>query len=106
MNEDYRKLQGECLCEYRDSQEVKAQFIRLQRVLHFEIVMQKTTRLLRSGEDPVRLQGLISELEVYYTSEEWKRDFEADEAGLLPKKLPRGVLSEDGVYSLLEDHRQ
>lgn len=60
---------------------------------------------MRSGEDPVRLQGLISELEIYYASEEWKQDFEADEAGLLPEKLPRGVLSEDGLYELLEDYR-
>ena len=49
---------------------------------------------------------MISELESYYTSEEWKRDFEADEARLLPEKLPRGVLSEDGLYELLENYRQ
>ena len=61
---------------------------------------------MRSGEDPVRLQGLISELEIYYASEEWKQDFEADEARLLPEKLPRGVLSEDGLYELLENYRQ
>ena len=78
----------------------------MQRVLHFEIMMQEAKCLQRSGENPGRLQLLISELESYYTSEEWKQDFEADEAGLLPKKLPRGVLSEDGVYSLLEDHCQ
>ena len=27
----------------------------------------------------------------------------ADEAGLLPKDLKRGVLSEDGIYNLLEE---
>ena len=31
-------------------------------------------------------------------------DFEADEAGLLPKDLKRGVLSEDAVYGLLSDY--
>ena len=39
-------------------------------------------------------------------SDEWKRDFADDEAGLLPKKLPRGVLSEDGIYNLLEEYRE
>ena len=101
LNEDYRKLQSDCLCEYQDSQEVKAQFIGLQRILHFEIAMREAEHLLRTGETPDRLQRLINELESYYTSAEWKRDLEADEAGLLPEKLKRGVLSEDGVDHLL-----
>ena len=61
---------------------------------------------MRKKENADRLQSLISELEAYYTSDEWKRDFADDEAGLLPKKLPRGVLSEDGVYNLLEEYRE
>ena len=44
------------------------------------------------------------ELEEYYGSEEWKSDFEADEAGLLPVDLNRGVLSEDSVYDLITEH--
>ena len=31
-------------------------------------------------------------------------DFAADEAGLLPKDLKRGVLSEDDIYLLLEKY--
>ena len=38
----------------------------------------------------------------YMQSGAWQRDFEADEAGALPPGLPRGVLSEDGVFDLLE----
>ena len=33
----------------------------------------------------------------------WLRDYEADEAGLLPPGFRRGVLSEDGLYNLLAD---
>ena len=33
-------------------------------------------------------------------------DFEADEAGLLPPDLKRGVLSEDGIYNLLEEYKR
>ena len=47
----------------------------------------------------------IAELERYYGSEAWKQDFAADEAGLLPADLKRGVLSEDGVWNLLEEVR-
>ena len=42
----------------------------------------------------------------YYGSAPWMRDFEADEAGRLPKDLKRGVLSEDAVYDLLTENRE
>ena len=45
---------------------------------------------------------LLRQLSDYYGSSAWKRDFAADEAGLLPKSLKRGVLSEDGIHDLLE----
>ena len=48
----------------------------------------------------------IAALASYYGSDEWKQDFAADEAGLLPKDLKRGVLSEDGIWNLLEAHRE
>jgi len=44
----------------------------------------------------------IRELDAYLSSDEWRRDFEADERGLLPAGLRRGVLSEDGIDHLLE----
>ncbi|MBQ7060742.1 MAG: DUF4298 domain-containing protein [Clostridia bacterium] len=40
----------------------------------------------------------------YYGSAKWMQDYEADEAGKLPKDLKRGVLSEDGVYDLITEH--
>lgn len=48
----------------------------------------------------------IASLSRYYDSEEWRQDYEADEAGLLPKDLKRGVLSEDGIWNLLSDWRE
>ena len=46
-------------------------------------------------------------LEAYYESADWRQDFEDDEAGKLPSpdELPRGVLSEDGIFDLLELER-
>lgn len=52
------------------------------------------------------LTSSFSILEAYYTSPAWRTDFEADEAGLLPPDLKRGVLSEDGIYNLLEEYKR
>ena len=52
------------------------------------------------------VQDDIAALEQYYGSEEWKQDFAADEAGLLPADLKRGVLSEDGIWNLLSDVKE
>ena len=41
----------------------------------------------------------------YMDSGAWLRDYEADEAGLLPPGFRRGVLSEDGLYNLLTDKK-
>ena len=51
-------------------------------------------------------QSKIQELEAYYTSPKWKEDFATDEAGKLPKNLKRGVLSEDGIYNVLERNKE
>lgn len=42
-------------------------------------------------------------LRAYYESGQWLKDFQADEQGKLPKDLKRGVLSEDGLWNLLDD---
>ena len=41
-------------------------------------------------------------LEDYYHGGLWLTDYTLDEQGLLPRQLKRGVLSQDGVYDLLE----
>jgi hypothetical protein len=41
-------------------------------------------------------------LDAYYTSGQWKEDYEADERGELPPDMKRGVLSQDALYDLLE----
>ena len=56
-----------------------------------------------------QLEGLaaaVEQLEKYYTSGAWRQDFEADEQGLLPESLKRGVLSEDGIYDALEEYSE
>ena len=81
---------------------------RIERITHMEGLLDKSTeviaRLEQALEDFAALQPGIAELEAYYTSPQWRKDFEADEAGKLPKGLKRGVLSEDGIYDLLTDY--
>lgn len=45
----------------------------------------------------------LRQLIEYYEGPLWRHDYEADENGLLPSNLKRGVLSQDGVYDLLTD---
>ena len=83
---------------------------RIERITHMEGLLDKSTeviaRLKQALEDFAALQPDIAELEAYYTSPQWHKDFEADEAGKLPKDLKRGVLSEDGIWNMLEDYRR
>ena len=71
----------------------------VKRITYYEALMHTAEKLPKGSPE---LKSLLAELEKYYTSSAWKRDFAADEAGLLPKDLMRGVLSEDGLYGLLE----
>ena len=67
----------------------------IKRISYYEDIMQK----VKGGS-----LEMIKSLAGYYGSSAWKRDFAADERGLLPKELARGVLSEDELYNLLEEY--
>ena len=81
----------------------------IERITHMESLLDKSTEIINRLEQALKdfnaLQPDIAELEAYYTSPQWRKDFEADEAGKLPKDLKRGVLSEDGIYDLLTDYQ-
>ena len=70
-----------------------------------ESVFDEVQNALAEGVDieDALLQEKIEILIHYYESEQWKNDYSADERGELPADLKRGVLSEDGVYNLLND---
>ena len=83
---------------------------RTERISRYEEILNRTEEAIRRFEaarqECVELQEAAAQLERYYTSAEWKEDFEADEAGLLPADLKRGVLSEDGIDRVLEWFRE
>ena len=71
----------------------------MEKLLDFIIEARKEQ--YANQEKSARIQEAIRILAEYYASNEWKQDFADDEAGLLPKYLKRGVLSEDGLWNLL-----
>ena len=77
----------------------------IKRVTYMESVFDEVQNALAEGVDieDALLQEKIEILIQYYESEQWKNDYSADERGELPADLKRGVLSEDGVYNLLND---
>jgi len=78
----------------------------IERIAHYEELLDEVTAACAAYEAArARLEAagpLAAQLARYYTGGEWLRDFAADEAGLLPAQLRRGVLSEDAVYDALE----
>ena len=78
----------------------------IERIKKYESYMDEATLLIRTDRNSDRLKYLISELEAYYESVKWRKVFENDEAGLLPKNLKRGVLSEDGINDLLDEYKE
>ncbi|WP_242832049.1 DUF4298 domain-containing protein [Butyrivibrio sp. VCD2006] len=75
-----------------------------------EAVYQKANETLNTLEatifDLQHMQDDIQNLASYYGSRQWRKDYEADEQGLYPENLKRGVLSEDGIYNLLERNKE
>ena len=82
---------------------------RIERITYYEEIMDKialaSKQLAEALEAYENADALCDELAAYISGKQWKRDFEADEKGLLPKDLKLGVLSEDGAYNVLEEHR-
>lgn len=72
------------------------------RVLRMETVMDRVEEAVRSGEKHEGFERDIEELRSYYSGD-WRKDFEMDEKGIFPETMKRGVLSEDGLYNLLDE---
>ena len=72
----------------------------------FDLAKEAMEEPMMSLETYEKAQEAIAVLSEYYGSKEWKQDYADDEAGLLPKDLKRGVLSEDGLWNLLSDWQE
>ena len=67
---------------------------RVERVCRMEEIFVR----YQENRDPELLEQLLT----YYRSGQWLADYEADERGELPGGLRRGVLSQDGIWNLLD----
>ena len=73
----------------------------IERIQYMENLLDFIIEARKEQNKSARIQEAIRILAEYYGSDDWKRDFADDEAGLLPKELKRGVLSEDGIWNVL-----
>ena len=82
----------------------------LQNIREMESILDEATQKMDALEKKIAeyedFQPEIKKLEAYYTSQQWKDDHAMDEEGRFPKELKRGVLSEDGIWNLLERNKE
>ena len=82
----------------------------IMRIQEMERLLDEATAAVGQMEEALEryeaAQEAMERLAGYLDSEDWRRDFADDEKGLLPQDLKRGVLSEDGIWNLLEDNRE
>ena len=79
----------------------------IARVREMESRYDALTRSVRELDEAVQrfsaVKPDLDALRAYQASGQWLLDFEADEAGKIPADVKRGVLSEDGLYNLLQE---
>lgn len=79
----------------------------IQRIQEMEQHLDKAQAAINSLEQALKqyavAQESIEKLKNYLSSKEWKKDFRDSEAGKLPHDLKCGVLSEDGIWNMLDN---
>lgn len=78
-----------------------------ERVSGMEALYDRLSAAVRIGPDEIsrdrELRHAVQVLAAYLDDGSWLSDYQLDEAGLLPSGLKRGVLSQDGLYDLLNE---
>ena len=73
----------------------------IERITYMEQILDEATEAVSSLSEALEkysaVQDKLPELSAYYSSEQWRQDFDDDSAGKIPNNLKRGVLSEDAV---------
>ena len=82
---------------------------RIERITQMEECLDVSAAAVKKLGDALdeyeAAQKKYKKLSDYYGGAQWMKDYEADEAGRLPRDLKRGVLSEDAVYDLIIENR-
>lgn len=81
----------------------------IERIQYMEQILDEALEAVKELSDALEkycvLKTRIAELADYYDGPDWRKDFEDDCEGKIPRNLKRGVLSEDAVYNLLTDNQ-
>ena len=83
-------------------QDIREAVRRIEQMAQCFDALQAAANDPDSIRDDLALAAMLESLTQYYDGGLWLKDYELDEQGLLPPTLKRGVLSQDGVYDLLE----
>ncbi len=77
----------------------------LRRIREMESIYDRAVELRKHPEQEEYRTLLpdIERLKHYYESGQWQTDYEADEAGLIPSDLKRGILSQDALYDFFSE---
>ncbi|CAD2072316.1 DUF4298 domain-containing protein [Phocicoccus pinnipedialis] len=79
----------------------------IERIMHMEKILNDGTEAVNNLQKALlnylKVKEQIEELSDYYGSKIWFQDYEDERNDKLPKDLNRGVLSEDGINTLLID---
>jgi hypothetical protein len=83
---------------------------RIERIKQMEACLEQASAAVKELSAALKqyeeAREAIKTLDKYLGSKQWKLDCKADEDGKLPKDLKRGVLSEDGIWNMLEESRR
>ncbi len=82
----------------------------IERIKLMELHLDKAALAVKALSDALDLYSeaveSIETIDDYLASDEWEQDFNDSEAGRLPKDLKCGVLSEDGIWDVVDTSRE
>ena len=82
----------------------------IERIKTMEEHLNKAEAAVKALSDALDLyteaMESIETIDDYLVSDEWQQDFDDSEAGRLPKDLKCGVLSEDGIWNVVDPSRE
>ena len=82
----------------------------IERIKTMEEHLNKASQAVKALSETLDLYTeaveSIETIDDYLVSDEWQQDFNDSEAGKLPKDLKCGVLSEDGIWNVVDTSRE
>ncbi len=82
---------------------------RIERIQKMESKLDDVTPKINAFEQSLNnMESVYENMKILseYYSKDWKKDYEADEEGKIPKELKRGVLGQDTLYNLFEKYSE